>query len=514
MPNGLNRRRFINAAACAPVLPRLFPASGKRPNILFAIADDQSWMHAGAYGDRVVKTPAFDRIAERGVLFTNAFSGSPGCAPSRAAILTGRSPWQLEEAGTHASLFPRKFQVYPGILAAAGYHTGFTGKGAGPCNWRDAGWPHNPAGPEYNRRKAVRTSNAVSVIDYAANFEEFLRKKPAGSPFCFWYGAQEPHRPYRVGSGLESGKRLQDVVLPPFLPDVNEVRGDMLDYYLEIEHFDRQLGKIIAILEKSGELENTLLVATADNGMSFPRAKATMYEYGIHLPLAVSWPARFAGGRKIDDLVSFMDFAPTFLEAAGAGPNVEMTGRSILNVLDSKHSGRVDASRDRIFSGRERHSHSRFDNLGYPARAIRTHEYLYIRNFKPDRWPAGDPEGYFDIDACPSKDYLLKHRESERVKRLFELTCGKNPSEQMYDIRKDPGCLDNLADAASHAMIRARLREQLDRRLMAEKDPRATGSGDIWESYPRFSPMRPQLGGFAEVGKYNPKYQQARRSPV
>jgi uncharacterized sulfatase len=494
----LDRRTFLSGAGWLPAVLRAQP---RRPNILFAIADDQSWPHTGASGDRVVKTPAFDEVAGRGVRFTTAISGSPGCAPSRACILTGRPHWQLEEAGTHASLFPRKFQVYPDLLAAAGYHVGITGKGAGPCNWKGSGWTHNPAGPEFSSIGA-EAPRGISKVDYAANFEAFLAKRGKDQPFCFWYGGSEPHRAYGGGLWKGSGKRPQDVVVPPFLPDAPEVRADILDYYFEIEHFDRHLGRMLRTLERAGELSNTLVVATSDNGMSFPGAKATMYEYGIHLPLAMCWGDRVKGGRTIDDVIGFADFAPTFLEAAGVKPPAAMTGRSLLGLIEGRESRRDSFA----ISGRERHSHSRFDNLGYPARALRTRDYLYIRNFAPDRWPAGDPEQFADIDAAPSKDYVLKNRERPDVRPFFALACGKHGAEQLYDVRADPGCRNDLTASAAHATVRGRLRAQLDGELKRLRDPRVLSAGEVFESYPRFSPMRPELGGFAEEGAYNPKY--------
>ncbi len=497
----LSTRREFLAAAAAPALFQI-KKPARRPNILFAISDDQSWLHTSATGDPVVKTPAFDRVAASGVLFNNAISGSPGCAPSRAAILTGRPHWQLEEAGTHASFFPRKLQVYPDLLEKAGYHVGLTAKGAGPCNFKDAGWPRNPAGPDYNRYRSDSVPEGINPIDYAANFDDFLKKRPSGRPFCFWYGGTEPHRAYLKGSGRKAGKRIEDVRVPAFLPDTEEVRSDILDYLQEIEHFDRHLGRMLDRLKQAGELENTLVVATSDNGMPFPRAKANMYEYGIHLPLAVAWPALARGGRKVDDLISFTDFAPTFLDAAGVKPPAVMTGRSFLDVLASGKSGRVDARRASAYSGRERHSHARRDNLGYPTRALRTPDYLYIRNFKPGRWPAGDPEEFYDIDGGPSRDVVLKRRD-----RFFELACGKRPGEELFDIRKDPACLENLAPSKAHAATLARLRGEMDGALKAQGDPRALGTGDIFESYPRHSPMRPELGGFAERGQYNPAFQ-------
>jgi len=495
-------RRAVLAAA--PAILR--SAQARRPNILFAISDDQSYPHMGAMGDKIVKTPAFDRVAGQGVLFRQAYSLSPGCAPSRAGLLTGRYPWQIEEAGTHASLFPRKLAVYPEILQKNQYFVGLTAKGAGPANFKEAGWPHNPAGPSFDAAKLTGIDKAMSSNDYAGNFQAFLQARPKDQPFCFWYGASEPHRGYVKGSGRKSGKRIEDVIVPPFLPDTEEVRSDILDYYLEIEHFDRHLARMLDELEKRGELENTLVIATADNGMSFPGAKATMYDYGIHLPLAAMWKAQAKGGRTCTDLVSFADFAPTFLEAAGVSKPPQMVGRSLLNILRSTRTGAIDAERKRIFSGRERHSHARFDNLCYPARAMREANFLYIWNMKPDRWPAGDPELFADIDGAPSKDWMMAHRNDPKVRPLFEHGFGKRPEEQLFDIAKDPGCLRNLAPDSAHAATRKSMRATLEAALRDHKDPRVTGNPDIWERYPRYSAMRPELGGFAEQGKYNTKY--------
>jgi len=184
-----------------------------------------------------------------------------------------------------------------------------------------------------------------------------------------------------------------------------------------------------------------------------------------------------------------------------------MTGRSLVNVLDSNRSGRVDPQRVSAYSGRERHAHARRDNLGYPCRALRTPDHLYIRNFAPERWPAGDPEGFHDIDNGPSKEYVLGNRQRPQGRRFFELACGKRPAEELYDIRQDPGCVTNLAGSAAHATVLGRLRAEFARTLTALKDPRLLGTGDIFESYPRYSAMRPELGGFAEQGQYNPAFQ-------
>ncbi|MBI2686704.1 MAG: sulfatase [Acidobacteria bacterium] len=488
----MTRRQFLAASTA------LAAQTKSRPNILFAIADDQSWLHTSAAGDPIVKTPNFDRIATSGALLTNAFSTCPGCAPSRASILTGRGIWQLEEAGTHASLFPRKFTVFPDLLEKAGYFIGLTGKGAGPTNFKDAGWPHNPAGPAFDERKAPKGNLTVNADDYAANFDEFLTKRPKSHPFFFWYGGHEPHRGYTKGSGAAAGKDPAKVKVPAFLPDTPEVRSDFLDYYQEIEYFDAHLGRMIAAIEKAGELANTLILVCADNGMSFPRSKANLYEYGIHLPAAIAWPYAVPGNRKIDDLISFRDFAPTFLEAAGLPIPAAMSGRSFLGTLKS---GRPDPARTQITAGRERHSHARRDNLGYPCRALRTRQYLYIRNFAPDLWPAGDPPFYADIDNGPSKTVVVNRND-----KFHDLALAKRPAEELYDIVKDPACLHNLALNPAHTRTAADLRERLETVLKSEGDPRILGTGSIFDSYPRYSPMRPELGGFAEEGKYNPAF--------
>ena len=234
----------------------LLQAAPRQPNVLLAISDDQSFRHTSIAGYKAITTPAFDRIAREGVLFRNAVCGSPGCSPSRASLLTGRYPWQIEHAGTHASSFSVKYACYPNLLEAGGYFVGYTGKGWGPGNWKEGGHQRNPAGPEFNRhRLKERPASGISNRDYVANFREFLKAKPANKPFCFWYGGHEPHRGFEAGSGVAAGKKISDVEVPSFLPDREIIRSDILDYCLEIEHFDRQLGKMLKLLEKQGELE-------------------------------------------------------------------------------------------------------------------------------------------------------------------------------------------------------------------------------------------------------------------
>jgi N-sulfoglucosamine sulfohydrolase len=483
--------------------------AAKRPNIFIAISDDQSWPHASAYGSKMVSTPNFDRVAKEGILFTQAFCPSPGCSPSRAAFLTGRNTWQIEHAGTHASYFDPKYVTFPDQLASAGYFVGSTGKGWGPGDYKKLGRTHNPAGPSFGARQFEGHKG------YAAGFAKFLSERPKDKPFCFWFGSSDPHRSYKKGSGLAKGKTLEQAEVPGFLPDTPEIRSDMLDYTFEVERFDSDLGQMLELLKKAGELDNTLVIATSDNGCPIPRAKANCYEYGIHMPLAIRGVEHVSPGRTVDDLVGFTDLTATIYDIVGveAPSKFPISGRSIRDILKSKESGVIDKSRREVYSARERHSSSRFNSLSYPQRCIRTHDYLYIRNFKPERWPAGPAEkyakakfssdneligstlgplfgGYHDIDACPSLTFLIQNRAEPDVRRCLTLAVGKRPAEELFDIRKDPFCLNNLAGTAEFAGVRKDLSERLINYLKKTGDARVTGNGDVWESYPRVSGLR------------------------
>jgi len=478
-----------------------------RPNILIAISDDQSWPYASAYGSKMVLTPNFDRIAREGALFTQAFCASPGCSPSRAALLTGLNTWQIEHAGTHASYFDPKYETFPDRLGKDGYFVGYTGKGWGPGDYKKLGRTTNPAGKSYGSRGG-----------YAGAFKTFLSERPKDAPFCFWFGSSDPHRAYKKGSGLEKGKKLSDAEVPKYLPDTPEIRSDMLDFAFEVERFDDDLGKILALLEETGELDNTLIIVTSDNGTPIPRAKANCYDAGIHMPLAIRFgkpDSKDSKGRTVDDLVGFTDLTATIYDVTKVTPPTEhpLVGRSITSLLKSEKSGAIDASRTAVYSARERHSSSRFNSLGYPQRCIRTHDFLYIYNFKPERWPAGPAQkfskavydksgklvvgelgpphgGYHDIDACPTLSFLFNHADDPKIAPYLELSVGKRPAEELFDIRKDPDCLHNLAEKPEMQKVRNELQDRLFTYLKETNDARVSGNGDVWETYPRVSGLR------------------------
>ena len=462
----------------------------RRPNILFCLADDAG-MHFGAYGCNWVKTPSFDRVAREGVLFTNAYTPNAKCAPSRAAILTGRNSWQLKDAANHQCFFPAEFKTVFEALGSNDYFVGHTGKGWAPGNPGQVdGRPRLLAGPCYAGNTLERPTNLISGADYAANFDDFLDDKPDDKPFCFWLGSREPHRGYEYGSGVsKGGKKTSDIdEVCEIWPDNEVVRNDLLDYGFEIEHFDKQVGAALQHLEDRGELDNTLVVITSDNGMPFPGIKGQEYYYSNRLPLAIMWADGIeTPGRTIDDFVGFIDFAPTFLELAGVSENksgmASITGTSLTDVLLSDKSGRTNPQRDHILIGKERHDLGRPGDVGYPIRGIFKGDFLYLRNFEPDRWPSGNPEtGYMNCDGSPTKTEILKLRNDPEQGKYWEWSFGKRPAEQLFKVSTDPCCLNNLADDPKHEQTKAELRQQMESELIAQEDPRLTGGAALDEN--------------------------------
>ena len=450
-------------------------AASDRPNILFCIADDWGWPHAGALGDGVVQTPAFDRIASEGVLFPHAYVSSPSCTPSRNAVLTGQWHWRLREGANLWSSLSPEFKAYPKILAETGYHIGHWRKSWGPG--RLSGWNGHPVGMGYND-----------------GFEEFMAARPEGAPFCFWLGAYDPHRPFKKGSGEANGLDPSEIDLFPFFPDCEEVRGDVADYYHEVGRFDTDVAEAVAFLEAKGELENTIIVMTGDHGMPFPRCKGNVHDSGARVPLAMRWGSRVEGGQVFDGFVSLTDLAPTFLAAAGVDVPEQMTGESLLPWV----TGSDTPARDFVLCGRERHTPAQEEpsSGGYPVRSIRTKDFLYIHNFEPDRWPAGTPnwelaykkKAWFgDCDNGPTKFAIVARRERDEIyERCYDLCFSKRPMEELYDLKRDPHQVDNVASVADYEEAKELLRDLLMSELKASGDPRVIGGGEAFDSYPYF----------------------------
>ncbi len=481
---------IVAAAVQAPWIPA--PQEPRGPNILLALADDWGYGHAGAYGCRWVKTPAFDRVAREGILFTHAYTPNAKCAPSRACILTGRNSWQLKAACNHVCFFPPQFKTYAEALSERGYFVGKTCKGWAPGVARDAdGRPRVLDGKSFDARKAPPPARGIGGNDYAGNFEDFLEAVPKGIPWCFWYGSIEPHRGYEFGSGAaRGGKKISDVDrVPGYWPDGEVVRNDMLDYAFEVEHFDRHLGRMLESLERRGMLEDTLVVVTSDHGMPFPRCKGQAYDSSNRVPLAIMWKRGIGNpGRTVDDYVSFIDLAPTFVELAGLKWEetgmAPAAGRSLVEIFRAGKGGRVVQSRDHVLIGKERHDVGRPNDWGYPIRGIVKDGWLYLHNFETARWPAGNPEtGYLNCDGGPTKTDILNARRRDPADRCWALCFGRRPAEELYDLGKDPDCLENLAGRSEHGDRRDSLRKLLFGELKAQEDPRMLGRGGVFEAY-------------------------------
>ncbi len=513
--------------------------SADRPNILFAFADD--WGHyASAYAEveskagpnSVVLTRNFDRIADEGVLFTNAFVNSPSCTPCRSSLLSGQYFFRTGRGAIlQGAVWDDSIPSFPLLLKDAGYHIGQTYKVWSPGTVRDAPFgarehEYESAGTRFNQF----SQNVTKLMDDGAslleakrmlyeevlsNFESFLDDRPDGAPFCYWFGPTNVHRKWIRGSGKALwGLNPDDLEgkLPAFLPDVPIVREDMADYLGEVMAFDAALGLLLDRLEVAGELDNTIVVVSGDHGIpGFTHSKTDLYDSGTHVSLAIRWPDGDGGnegagvsGRVVTDFVNLMDLAPTFLEMGGASVPDVMTGRSLVNVLRSDRGGRVDPSRDFVVTGRERHVWmAREGNLPYPHRAIRTDDYLYIRNFKPDRYPGGDrlepKDGeafteerltnntfvtYADIDAGPTKAWLVLNGETEYGRKYYDWAFGRRPGEELYALKDDPDQVVNLAQDPRYGAVRDELRTRLLDVLEANGDPRVLGDGSTFDKLP------------------------------
>ena len=442
----------------------------QKPNILFILADDWSYPYARLYGDTTLRTPNIDRLARHGTVFTNAYCAAPSCTPSRAAILTGRYPHNLGEGVNLCGKLDHSVPTYVQLLEKEGYQVAFDRKGWAPGDFHKMGYSENPAGK-------------------MAEFDTLINQLPTGKPFFFWFGTNDPHRPFELGGGKKAGIDPKAIRLPAFLPDVPEVRGDIADQLAEVERFDREIGDLLKKLEQSGQLENTIVVVTSDNGMPFPRAKANLYDYGTRVPLLIS---RFSEGEKQParnaSFVNLIDLMPTFLDWAGVKQRPDVDGLSLVPVL----SGQQAVHRKEVFLERERHCLCRaeFDyGAGYPMRAIRTKDYLYIRNFRPDRMPAGDesipntPSIFGDVDGGPTKIYMMDHRSDAAVKPLFALGFGKRPAEELFVLKNDPYNIHNRVDDANLAPVKKELSERLANWMKQESDPRLEGGGDKIDRY-------------------------------
>ncbi|MGZ0655722.1 sulfatase family protein [Coraliomargarita sp. W4R72] len=457
--------------------------AAERPNIVFIIADDASFEHFGVNGSTWVHTPNIDRLAEQGINFTAAYTPNPKCGPSRSVIITGRNPWQLGAAINHDAVLDKKFKTYAEALLGNGYSVGFTGKGWSPGDSQG----RDLLGEEYTEHRVKKTpSKKISKKDYAKNFEQFLDDRDASKPFAFWVGSHEPHRAYEFKSGVKNGKKLDSIAeVPAYWPDPEAVRHDMLDYAVEVEYFDHQVGRCIELLERQGLLDNTLVIVTSDNGMPFPRVKGHPYHEAAHMPFIAMWKNGIKEpGRSFDQFISFIDLAPTFLELAGVSLEQSgmqpWAGRSLLEVFKGGRDMAHIPERDTVLMGRERNDPGRPGDLGYPVRVIRKGDLFYIHNFEPTRWPSGNPStGFKDTDPSPTLAAVVAAGEHSVA---WKLSLAKRGAEELYDVSKDPGCITDLSGNPEYAPQMAALKQELFEQLTLQGDLRMTGERDWYDS--------------------------------
>ncbi len=510
-----------------------------KPNILFAFADDWG-RYASAYAafssdspmNQLIATPHFDRIAREGVLFRNALVPAPSCTPCRSSILAGQYFWQTGlGAILMGAVWDETIPSFPLELESrGGYFIGYQYKVWSPGRTNNAPiggtrTRYQPAGSKFNHfshwvtkhapELGVEGAKAVLYDETRQNFRAFLTARPDDQPFFYWWGPTTTHRTWERGSGRALWGIEPDSLkdrLPAFLPDVHEVREDAADYLGECLAVDHGLGIVLDELAASGELDNTLIVVSGDHGIpGMPRAKCNLYDIGCEVALAARWPGTIKPGRVVTDFVNLMDLGPTFCEVGGIAVPASMTAKSLLPLLTSERSGQVDVTRDFVVTGRERHVHIARDGfLPYPQRSIRTSDFIFIINFEPDRWPMGDPRGlddltapapdyealaydtmvaYPDLDASPTKAWMIHHREDLDVEPLYQLAFGKRPRAELYDLNEDPDYMNNVADDPAYANIRQTLEQRLLALLRAEADPRVMEQPCRYELEPYAGPI-------------------------
>lgn len=489
--------------------------AAKRPNILILFADDLG-RYASAYADPqqpspndIIRTPVFDRLAREGALFHHAFVSVPSCTPSRAALMTGR---HFFRNGSHSQLHhpwqpgaPDPFADVVGMpvtLRDGGYHIGHSLKlhmresiiGGKENLYNNAGQKINQYSEILTKAEDKEAAKQQLFSEVRANFRNFLAKRQKDQPFYYAFNPTNTHRKWVRGSGKALwGLNPDDLKgkMPPVLPDVPEIREDMADYLGEAMAFDAACGVLVQLLGEMGELDHTIVMISGDHGIpGFPRGKTNVHDLGSEVLLAMRWPEKIAAKRVVRAPVSLIDIAPTFLDAAGLRSPDQPNGQSLLPAL----APGADDSRLRgwVLIGRERHAdRAREDQLAYPVRAIRTKEFLYVKNFKPDRWPMGSPyqvtddsapsfdelanntyAAFPDMDMSPTKAWLVEHRKDPAMKSFLSFAWEKRPEEELYDLQHDPHQTKNLAQDPKYYTILGRLRDQLTKELFANDDPR------------------------------------------
>lgn len=377
------------------------------PNIVFLFSDDQTATDLGCYGNAVVRTPNLDKLASEGIRFTRAYVASPQCSPSRGAILTGLPPHTTGSSRLHVDVLPEFVSIIE-AFKANGYHTGAYRK--------------------------VHQKGIEQQFDFIGNSDlsAFFKQRPKEKPFFLWFGSTDPHRPYKAGA-ISKPHNPDDVLVPDFLVNTAGTRQDLAFYYDYITRFDDDCGKILDLLEKEGLTNNTIIVMSSDNGMPFPRAKGTLYEAGINVPLIIKWPEMIKPGRVSSEIISLMDLPATWLDATGAQPLPHTFGKSLIPYFKEVK----EPINEFVFAERNWH-----DNW-QPSRTVISKRYKLIQNYRLEvpLLPTLDrltSPAFTAIDSLGESGLLTPHlQQAYRAVPRAEV--------EFYDLVNDPGEWNNLA---------------------------------------------------------------------
>jgi len=443
----MQRREFVRlvgvaAGAAMWNFEGLAKARRSGPNIVLIIADDMGWDDCGAYGHPRIRTPNIDRLAAEGMRFTNAFLTASSCSPSRASIITGRYPHNTDAEQLHWPL-PVEQRTFVELLKNAGYWTAAVGKWhLGDAVKNRFHRVHEADVSGFQLPTDKDASKGAMVARERSGCEHWvstLRSRPKDRPFFLWLASLDPHRDYEPGI-IANPHRPEDVCVPPYLPDVSEVREELALYYDEIARLDSYLGKVLEELTEQGVEEDTFVLFISDNGRPFPRDKTTLYDGGIKTPWLVRWPQRVQAGSVCTQLVSSIDIAPTVLTLAGIDMPSCFQGRSFASLLTDPMS----KIREYIYA--EDHWHD-YEDLG---RAVRSMRYKYIHNDYPDL-PATPPA---DVGRSRTFDAMRRLRAQSKLNENQMACFAKpRPAEELYDVINDPHEMHNLVEDPIYADV-------------------------------------------------------------
>ncbi len=395
-----------------------------KPNILVVICHDLG-QYLSCYGVPHVRSPRLDAFAATGTRFSNSFSTAPQCSPSRAALWTGRYPHAngvvgLTHLGFANDLHPSERHLAQ-ILREAGYETHLFGNQHEARNTERCGHefhhPEKPCGALANDVANVLTSR-------------HLADRPLFAEICFF----EPHRPFphRDTEPLPHDQ----VAVPPWLPDLPEIREDLADLEASVASVDKAFGQLWDALQSSPIADRTLVVFTTDHGIAFPHAKMTLYDPGIAVSLLMQGPG-IPSGRVIKELISNVDLLPTLLHYADLPLPRNLHGQSFLPLL----TGGTYEPRSYIFA--EKTYHTYYD----PMRAVRSDRWKLIANFEFAPWQETSPDYWMNAKSYVEVSWSWRNR----------LAVPYHPPFELYDLANDPHEQRNLAEDPTYAMMHEKL---------------------------------------------------------